>query len=162
MTQKLACELPNTFAGVGTLAATIGSDVLQACINTQKIPMIFMLGDADSLVPYEGGTVANNPSPVEGIERLVDFWVGKNACDTARTAIDLPDSDTTDNSTVTFFEYTDCDCDANVSFYRINGGGHTWSGVENVSYEEVAGETNEDINASSVLWTFFSQHELCN
>ena len=33
-----------------------------------------MLGDADPFVPYEGGTVANNPSPVAGIETLADFW----------------------------------------------------------------------------------------
>ncbi|NAY93405.1 prolyl oligopeptidase family serine peptidase [Muricauda sp. JGD-17] len=161
MTQKLACELPDTFAGVGTLAATIGLDVLQNCSNAQSIPTIFMLGDADAFVPYDGGTVANNPTPVEGIETLVDYWVENNACATNEPALKLPNTDTTDNSTVTLFKYTDCDCNADVSFYRINGGEHTWSGVENVSYEEVAGETNEDINASSVLWSFFSQYELC-
>ncbi|MGB5820937.1 MAG: PHB depolymerase family esterase [Saonia sp.] len=161
MTQKLACELENTFAGIGTLGSTIGTDVLNQCATSQNIPMIFMLGDADSFVPYEGGTVANNPSPIEGIESLVDYWVGNNTCLTSNNGVNLPDTDTTDNSTVTFYEYTDCDCNANISFYRINGGGHTWPGVENTSYEEIAGETNEDINASSVLWAFFSQHELC-
>lgn len=161
MSQKLVCELENTFAGIGTLGSTRGTDVLDQCVTAQNIPMLFMLGDADSFVPYEGGTVANNPSHIEGIESLVDYWIGNNACLTSNDGVDLPDTDTKDNSTVTFFDYTDCDCNANIGFYMINGGGHTWPGVENTSYEEIAGETNKDINASSVLWAFFSQHELC-
>jgi len=162
MSQKLACELENKFAGVGTLGATIGSEVLSQCSVSQSIPMIIMLGDADPFVPYNGGTVANNPSPIVGIETLVDFWKNHNRCQTTKPEIDLPDLDTTDNSTVTLFEFSDCDCSANIKLYRINNGGHTWPGVENVNYEIIAGETNEDINASSILWEFFNKHERCD
>ena len=161
MSQKLACELENTFAGVGTLGATIGTEVLSQCSVSQSIPMLFMLGDADPFVPYDGGTVANNPSPVAGIETLAEFWKNNNLCQTESPEIQLPDLDTTDNSTVTLFEFSDCNCNANVELYRINSGGHTWPGVENVNYEIIAGETNEDINASSVLWDFFNEHERC-
>ncbi len=41
------------------------------------------------------------------------------------------------------------------------GAKHTWPGVENESYEEIAGETNEDINAGEELWNFFNKYELC-
>lgn len=161
MSQKLACELENRFAGVGTLGATIGTDVLNQCSISRSIPMLFMLGDADPFVPYNGGTVANNPSPIEGIETLADFWKTNNLCQTELPELQLPDLDTMDNSTVTLFEFSDCYCNANVRLYRINNGGHTWSGVENADYEMIAGETNEDINASSVLWEFFNEHERC-
>ncbi|MEM7574515.1 MAG: PHB depolymerase family esterase [Bacteroidota bacterium] len=161
MSQRLACELENVFAGIGTLGATISSEVLAQCSNTQSIPMLLMLGDADPFVPYHGGTVANNPSLIEGAEALADYWKENNRCQTTRPELLLPDLDSTDSSTVSLVEFSDCDCNAQVSLYRIDNGGHTWPGVENVSYEMIAGETNEDIDASSVLWAFFSQHQLC-
>ncbi|NBC27867.1 MAG: prolyl oligopeptidase family serine peptidase [Bacteroidetes bacterium] len=161
MSQKLACELEDVFAGVGTLGATIDSDVLSKCTTSQSIPMLLMLGDADPFVPYNGGTVANNPSPIAGIETLANFWKENNNCSTTKPETQLPDVNSRDNSTVSLFQFSDCACDADVSLYRINGGGHTWPGVENVSYEMIAGETNKDINASTVLWEFFDEHERC-
>lgn len=161
MSQKLACELENTFAGVGTLGATIGTEVFNTCATNQSIPMLFVLGDADPFVPYNGGTVTNNPSNIEGVETIANFWKEHNQCQTTKPAIQLPDLDVTDNSTVTLFEFTDCDCNASVKLYKINNGGHTWPGVENVNYEMIAGETNEDIRASDVLWEFFNEHQLC-
>jgi hypothetical protein len=44
--------------------------------------------------------------------------------------------------------------------YRVNGGGHTWPGVENPLYELIAGETNEDIHASAAIWNFFKNKSL--
>jgi polyhydroxybutyrate depolymerase len=161
MSQKLACELDGVLAGVGTLGATIGSEVLSTCNSSQSIPMLLLLGDADPLVPYNGGTVANNPSPIEGIEDLANFWKAKNQCQTTLPSVQLPDVDNSDNSTVTLFEFSDCNCNANIRLYRVNGGGYTWPGVEIPNYEITAGETNEDIDASKVLWEFFNQYELC-
>ena len=161
MSQKLACDLDNQFAAVATLGASIGAKVLNQCETSQSIPMLFMLGDEDPFIPYDGGTVLNNPSEIAGIETLVYFWKNKNACQTEVLAVQLPDIVSSDNSTVTLFEFVDCDCNAKVKFYKINNGGHTWPGVENESYEVIAGETNEDINASSVIWNFFDEHQLC-
>ncbi|QLG45849.1 alpha/beta hydrolase family esterase [Costertonia aggregata] len=161
MTQKIACETENKFAAMASLGSTIGSETLSQCNTSQKIPMAFIFGDLDPFVPYEGGTVANNPSPIEGIETLVDFWKTNNVCQTTNEPLDLPDLDMTDNATVTLFEYSDCACNADVLFYKVNNGGHTWPGVENVDYETIAWETNEDINASEVLWNFFDGYALC-
>jgi polyhydroxybutyrate depolymerase len=161
MSQRMICERPELFAGVATLGATIGTEVLSSCKSSQSMPTILLLGDQDTFVPYGGGTVAGNPSQIEGAVDLANYWRVNNNCSTTIDPRTLPDINQTDNSTVTLTEFTDCDCDANVKLYTINGGGHTWPGVENIAYEMIAGETNEDINASELLWDFFDQFERC-
>lgn len=163
LTQKIACTSNSKIAAVASLGSTY--DVAQSaqCNPNRPIPTLLITGTEDTFVPYEGGEM-NTAVNVEILSspELFQFWATNNGCDTELNAIDLPDSNTSDNSTVTQFEFTDCDCDANVKHLRLNGAGHTWAGVENVSYEEIAGETNEDINASEVIWAFFSQHSLCD
>ncbi len=112
---------------------------------------------------YEGGEVANSGTmEVVGLETSVDFWGNNNNCQTAVPAVSLPDIDQTDNSTVTLYEYTDCDCNnAKVNYYKLNGAGHTWARVELPAQESFLGETNEDVFASQVLWDFFNQFKLC-
>jgi hypothetical protein len=126
--------------------------------------MLLILGTADPFVPYNGGPmIGSGPvPPIVGIDTLVNFWKINNNCITSNTPINVPNIDLTDSSTVTVFNYTNCSCNSDISFYRINGGGHTWPGVEIPSYEIIAGETNEDIQASVELWNFFNAHNLCN
>ena len=116
----------------------------------------------DPFVPYEGGTViGSTTNPVTGIENAVEYWVKNNNCKSELDSMNLEDLNKEDNSTVTVFEYNDCDCDSDVIFYKIVGGGHTWPGVEIVSQEPLLGETNEDINAGEELWKFFRKHFAC-
>jgi len=49
--------------------------------------------------------------------------------------------------------------DAEVVFYTIAGGGHTWPGGRPLP-EWIAGYTNMDINASETMWEFFQQYTL--
>ncbi|WP_343487109.1 PHB depolymerase family esterase [Allomuricauda sp. d1] len=163
LTQKIACTSNSKIAAVASLGSTY--DVAQSaeCNPGRPIPTLLITGTEDPFIPYDGGEM-NTAVNVEILSspELFQFWAINNGCETELNSIDLPDSNTSDNSTVTQFEFTDCDCDANVKHLRLNGAGHTWAGVENISYEEIAGETNEDIDASTVIWEFFSQFELCD
>jgi polyhydroxybutyrate depolymerase len=82
------------------------------------------------------------------------FWIGENNClDT--TTIELPDIDTTDNSTVTKSIYSPCNENVEVILYTINGGGHTWPGAP----IDIGG-TNYDIEASVEIWNFLKRYTL--
>ena len=165
MTQRLACQSNERFAAMASLGSIMDTILISNCNPNRPIPMLLLLGTADPFVPYNGGEMigSGNVTPIVGMDTLVDFWKTNNGCTTANPPINLPDINTNDNSTVTVFDYTDCDCDnSKVKFYRINGGGHTWPGVPNPIYEIIAGPTNQDIHASEELWDFFSQFELCN
>lgn len=162
MTQRLACQLNQRFAAMASLGSIMDTTLFANCNPLRAIPMMFVMGTDDPLVPYTGGVMNSNPNPIVSMETLVNFWKMNNNCLTTSPPINLPDIDPTENSTVTVFNYTNCFCNSNISFYRINGGGHTWPGVEIPSYEVIAGQTNEDIQASVELWNFFNAHTLCN
>lgn len=78
----------------------------------RAIPMVYVFGTSDPQVPYEGGYVSGNTELelVKGTEDAVAFWKENNNCATTITKVDLPDTNTTNNSTVEVYRYTDCDC----------------------------------------------------
>lgn len=165
MTQRMACQSNERFAAMASLGSIMDTILISNCNPNRPIPMLLLLGTADPFVPYNGGEMigSGNVTPIVAMDTLVDLWKTNNGCTTANPPINLPDINTNDNSTVTVFDYTDCNCDNSmVKFYRINGGGHTWPGVPNPIYEIIAGPTNQDIHASEELWDFFSQYELCS
>lgn len=162
MTQRLACESPGRFAAVGALGCSMDTALIQNCQPGVPLPMLYVSGTADPEVPYEGGTMSNpNVLPVVAVDTAVHFWAAQNGCALSLPAENLPDLVPDDNSTVERVRFTDCDCEAEVQLYRILNGGHTWPGVELPDLEPLLGETNEDINASSVLWSFFQPFTNC-
>jgi polyhydroxybutyrate depolymerase len=165
MTQRIACEQNQRFAAMASLGSIMDTSLYSSCNPQRPIPMMFVIGTADPFVPFNGGVATGSGGLVNQIinaDTLVDFWKINNNCFQSNSPINLPDIDLTDNSTVTVFDFTNCSCNSDVKFYRINGGGHTWPGVEIPLYEIIAGETNEDIQASEELWNFFNAHTLCN
>jgi len=160
LTQRIAFERNTQFAAMGTLGGTMNLSLFNTGNPNRPIPMMYVFGTADPFVPFDGGVISgSNTLPVVGIEQAVNYWVTKNQCQTTLQAVNLPDINITDNSTVTVFEYINGTCNSRVKFYKINGGGHTFPGVKVPN--QTLGETNLDILASQELWDFFKQFELC-
>lgn len=155
MTQRLACELNGRFAAMAGLGCSMDVSLFADCEPEAPVPMLYVAGTADPFVPYEGGFMNPNVAPIVPVDTAVQFWVRHNNCQTAAPTLSLPDLVQDDNSTVEQLDFTDCDCGAEVRFFRVLGGGHTWPGVENPAIEPLLGETNEDIQASEELWRFF-------
>jgi polyhydroxybutyrate depolymerase len=79
-------------------------------------------------------------------------WSRRNQCgDTPLDSVVAAD--------ITRSEYTQCADDATVVLYTIRGGGHTWPGGGPLP-EAWVGPTNREIDASSLMWDFFSAHPL--
>lgn len=161
MTQRLGCELADRFAAIGSLGCSMDTSLYAHCMPSRPVPMLFMNGTADPFVPYGGGVMNGNVTPIVPVDTAVAFWVDHNQCQTIGDWQPLPDVVTDDNSTAEVRDFTDCACQADVRFYRMINGGHTWPGVELPSQEPLLGETNEDIQASQALWTFFAAHPFC-
>jgi len=159
MTQKIACEMNAQIAAIASLGSTMDVNLIETCSPGRPLPVLIINGTADPFVPYEGGPMDGDVPDIISTNALNDFWTDNNNCSTEVPPVDLPDSDQTDNSTATVFEFTNCSSDAIVKHFRINNGGHTWPGVENTNYERIAGETNEDIDASTEIWNFFDGFE---
>lgn len=163
MVQRLACQLPDRFAAMASLGSSMDIVLHQNCKPSKPIPMAIFNGTADPAMPYGGGPMQNpQVKPVVPVETTVQFWVTHNNCQTASPIFNFPDTFTTDNSTAELYNFTDCNCNADVKFYKLINGGHTWPGVYVASQASVLGNTNRDINASVELWKFFNAHTLCN
>lgn len=162
LTQRVAFEKNGQFAAFGTIGGTMMKNLYDTGNPQRAIPQVFIFGTTDPLVPYNGGiVVGSNTLPIVGIEQAVSYWVTKNNCQTTLPTVNLPNINTTDNSTVTVYEYTNGVCNnSKVKFYKINGGGHTWAGVKLPNLTTM-GQTNLDMFASQEVWNFFKQFELC-
>jgi polyhydroxybutyrate depolymerase len=140
MSYRLACELSDRIAAIASVA---GLQAFSPCNPVRPVPVVHFHGTADEIVPYIGvpSTIAN--------------WVGFDACPADPVVTNLPDIDTTDNSTVTIYYYGPCEESTEVILYTINNGGHTWPGAT-----IIIGVTNQDIKASNEIWQFFRKFTL--
>jgi len=153
MAQRVACNLSSRLAGAAIVAATADTSTFGNCSLSGAMPSLQFHGTADAFVPIEGGAM-QNAGFVISADSLLSFYARENGCGLGSLdSTDLPDIDATDNSTATLFELSGCDCGFAPKLYRLNGGGHTWPGVEIAQVEAQFGETNEDIHASRVMWT---------
>jgi polyhydroxybutyrate depolymerase len=107
-------------------------------------------GTADPIVPYEGGEFDRSDVPFPYIPDWVATLAQRNECDD--DPLEIPAS-----GEASGVRYTNCAAD--VTFYTIAGGGHTWPGGKPIP-EWIAGHTSQDIDATRTLWGFFLAHPL--
>jgi polyhydroxybutyrate depolymerase len=155
----VACRLSDRIASVGGVSGPMDDAFIQTCDAGRPYSVLLMHGTADIFWPPEGvevnGYVFANP------RKTPAFWARQNNCSSDPVVTKLKDRDKNDNSTVTLFEYPSCDSDAEVLYYRINDGGHTWPGGSwpgGDPVPEFLGPVNRDINASAEILNFFTRN----
>jgi polyhydroxybutyrate depolymerase len=149
MSFVLACHLSERIAAVGLVS---GAYLFpwESCRLSRPVPAIVFHGTDDPIVPYYGGPSRSFDIPFPSVPDWVDALASHNRC--AGTPRDLqPMGD------VRGLEYRDCG--AEVLFYTVEGGGHTWPGGEPLP-EWITGTTTYDIDATQMMWEFFQQHPM--
>jgi polyhydroxybutyrate depolymerase len=151
MSFVLACSLSERIAAVGLVA---GAYLLpwNECQGERPVPAVVFHGTADPIVPYLGGPSSSFDIPFPNIPDWVATLAQHNGC--GGEAIQLPPS-----GAVSGVQYSTCAGRADVVFYTITGGGHSWPGGKPLP-EFIAGETSQDIDATRVMWTFFQEHPM--
>lgn len=151
MTFLLGCELADRIAATGTVA---GAFVLpmKECTPSRTVPLIAFHGTADPIVPFHGGPSKSFDIPFPDIPQWISERAALNGCDAVPKK--LPAS-----GDVSGIRYTGCMDGADVVFYTIEGGGHTWPGGHPLP-KWITGYTSMDISASETMWEFFKQYTL--
>ncbi len=174
MTSTLACTTSDRFAAVAPVAGIITID---QCSADQPVPAIIFHGTDDQFVAFEGGlgtgalelptadggTIGGGGSvgneldglSVEGfapdtVPERAATWAERNGCD--------PETDTEAVSdSVDLITFRNCPSNGAVELYVIDGGGHSWPGSDfSAAIESVVGPTTTDIDATALMWEFFS------
>jgi len=84
----------------------------------------------------------------------VEMWARRNGCDLDPLALPTVGE-------VSGIQYTGCDQNAEVHFYTIEGGGHSWPGGGALP-AFIVGHTTQDVNATRLIWDFFMRYSLAD
>ncbi len=150
MSLVLACQPDRRYAAFGGVGASFYEP---ACGAAPPAPLIYFHGTDDDVVPFEGGTARG--FEVAPVPEVMASWAAHNQCGATPAETVIAD--------VTVLEWANCALDADVDFYQVADGGHTWPGspvTTNPVFAEYAGATTSTVNATDAMWEFFSRYSL--
>ncbi|MHB1319191.1 MAG: extracellular catalytic domain type 1 short-chain-length polyhydroxyalkanoate depolymerase [Anaerolineae bacterium] len=155
MSFVLSCALSERIAAIGTVAGAYAYP-WEACNPTRPVPAIVFHGTDDQIVPFRGGELDGPGWPLPHIAAWVQEYALRSGCDPDPVALEA-------RGQARGVEYTGCApagaVGADVVFYTVDGGGHTWPGGHPIP-ALIAGVTSTDINATREMWTFFERHSM--
>jgi polyhydroxybutyrate depolymerase len=118
----------------------------------RPVPTLFILGDADPLVPLAGGEVElrwgkkTNPPVDEFLAR----WAKGLGC--AETPALISESDQLKRS-----EYRSANGGPSLKYVLIKGQGHGWAGGSRLLPERLVGPRSDALSATDAAWEFFQE-----
>ena len=151
-TFALACAPDRRFAAFGGVALTGFAD---SCDTAPPAPIIYFHGTKDPIVPFQGGQPQGEAITLQPVPKVMREWADHNGC-----ATDTVDSLGKD---VRLTEWSDCTDNADIDYYRVAGGGHTWPGAQEIianAIEPTLGRTSQTVAASRLMWEFFQGYSL--
>jgi len=154
MTQWAALEMTREIAAIAPVA---GDLMPRAPTLSRGMPVIYLLGDADPLAPYKGGTVqypwGNRVDFKEPAGQIPARWAGFNGCTASITSRPYND--------VRLERWEKCRDRIEVAFYTVEGMGHHWPGSERIVYaERLSGPSKNPFRAVDLIWDFFQRWSL--
>ncbi len=130
MSYMMACNASDIFSAIASVTGVMMKDITDNCIPEILIPILEIHGTKDRISSYYGDLENEGGwGSYYGIEFSTKFWVDINSLSKKET-LNLRDLNKNDGSTVTFNKYWDKNTNIEVWLYTINGGGHTWPGVD--------------------------------
>lgn len=165
MTHRMACSASDTFAAFAAVGAALYVELSRHCQRSPPSAILLMHGSGDPSVPIDGVEVPNpqGGEPIritQSVQETVAAFARRNHCEMRGQSTTFAESGRSPGTHVVRFTPYGCDEGADVVYYLINGGGHTWPGSEGTMDAQFFGPTNLDFSASQTIWDFFAAHTL--
>ena len=160
--QYLAKKIPDKIKAIAAVGATLPEKYLEM-EKTAPVPILYILGTEDPLVPYQGGKVGARYSikdrgVVVSADRAIDYWKENNGIRNVSGKEKILDDDSSDGMRIIYDEYSNGDKRLDVAVYKIIGGGHTWPGGWQYLPEWIIGKTTREMRGNEVIWEFFKRY----
>lgn len=155
MAMRAGCELGDRIAGI---APVVANQPAEWRCEAASLAALFIHGTDDEYMPFAGGRIAPAKSrhdlgEVLSVEETIAGYKRMNGCAGVKETKTL-DKVGRDKTKAVITEYA---CSkAPLKHIVIEGGGHTWPGARtNILADWLLGNTSEEVNATSEIWTFF-------
>jgi polyhydroxybutyrate depolymerase len=156
MTSRLACELNKRIAAVAVVAASMDKDM--GYQPTQPMPVMYIQGTKDPLVPFSGGQMKGAGGLIYGHEDILKKWAEVDKCDAKPVITKLPIL-VNDGTSVQKEEYSGPG-GLKVIGFTIVDGGHAWPGGTQYLPKFMVGARSKNLNACDEIWKFFKENQL--
>jgi polyhydroxybutyrate depolymerase len=152
MTFRLAAEHPELVAGIAPVA---GLSWVTPLYLPKPIPTIYMIGDADPLVPLLGGPV-QTPWALEFVDRpsvfsMLERWAAATGCQP------IP-NERIDRLGIRFQNYDSRKPGAQMQAIIIPNLGHHWPGGAGQMNPRIAGSKGSVVVGNEIILEFFKQY----
>ena len=148
-TYELACSLNNRIAAAGAVARTMQGETFNNCAPQHPTGVLTILGTSDAISDYNGITF-NGIQYYMSAAETHQYWATANNCAANPTMTTIPNTNTSDGSTVERYTWADDSGCEYVEHLKVINGGHDWPGSFG----------NMDIDASQEIWSFVSRYNI--
>jgi polyhydroxybutyrate depolymerase len=147
---------------IAAIAPVGGPLMMDACRPKRPVSVMHFHGTADEFAPFRGGygkgiLGRSGVTRFNSVDHAIRNWVKANGCVAEPAVVALPDR-VDDGMRVTRKTWGGCTDGAEVVLIEIEGGGHTWPGMQPPL--AMLGRSTKDISANDLMWEFFQKHPL--
>lgn len=158
ISHRLAAEASDLVAAVAPVVGGMAPPIAEKFSPEFPVSILIIQGDADPLIPYDGGGVAANLGPARGklapTPETLARYVKRNG-NAGEPVITTQDNDPDDGTTVEIRKYPDGPGGVKTELYLVKGGGHCWPGRPAYLPERTIGKASQEFSATDVIWDFF-------
>ncbi len=162
MALQMACSHADRIAGIAVIAASLPSGF--DCRPRRRLPVIFINGMADRLIPFaSGGSAAGINSgsaagSVVSVQESLAVFARLEACRTRHSRL-LPAPAPPDGTRALVYDYGGCAPGGALESAAISGGTHSWPNARpDVILPSIQTPPSRAIDANSQIWRFFARH----
>ena len=152
--------MPGKIAAAASVAASMPDD--GACVPNQPVPIMFMLGTKDPIVPFEGGPITvpfagGARGVVKSASDTASYWTQFDGCpQTPQTERTL---DNRDGTTIHYKSFAPGKANSELVFCTVQDGGHCWPGGKQYLPASIVGKASS-VNSNELILSFFERHRL--
>ncbi len=158
MSSRLACELTNRIAAVAVVGASMDNDM--GYHPTKPIPIMYIQGTKDPLVPYTGGELKKGAGgEIYSHAEVLKLWAETDGCNKTPVITNLADN-AGDGTSIIKEEYVNTSTGVKVTGFTVSNGGHTWPGGTQYMAKFIVGVVSHNLNACEEIWKFFKGYSL--
>jgi polyhydroxybutyrate depolymerase len=154
----LAARRADLVAAIAPVAGGMAPAVAGDFRPARPVSVLALQGTDDPLIPYAGGEVKWYRGGVVAAEEAVRKWAEVDGCRPDPRREEVPLQGPGEGMRVRRDTYGGGREGAEAGLVTIEGGGHTWPGGLQFLPERIIGKTCRGVNASELIWEFFSGH----